>query len=120
MPSRNSSVIFIRCTQADLQKIKQAAKAERRTISDFVLNAVLYKARHEFPADDTYDREGSFEELQMHREVLSLVADTEDKQAVFRLANQCHSEYASASLARARRRIARAQELLSKVKQHRK
>ncbi len=37
----NGGVIFLRCSEEEAQTIRMAARAERRTISGFVLNAVL-------------------------------------------------------------------------------
>jgi uncharacterized protein (DUF1778 family) len=36
-----TKAVLIRCTEAEAERIRQAAKAERRTISGFVLNAVF-------------------------------------------------------------------------------
>jgi uncharacterized protein (DUF1778 family) len=36
-----SAAIFIRCSDEDAEKIRNAARAERRTVSGFVLNAVI-------------------------------------------------------------------------------
>jgi len=35
------AALFVRCTEEEAEKIRRAAKAERRTVSGFVLNAVF-------------------------------------------------------------------------------
>ncbi len=37
----NNSAIFVRCTDEEAERIRRAAKAERRTVSGFILHAVL-------------------------------------------------------------------------------
>jgi uncharacterized protein (DUF1778 family) len=37
----NNAVLFVRCTPQEAKKIRHAAKLERRTLSGFILNAVL-------------------------------------------------------------------------------
>ena len=41
MRSSNQAVLFIRCTKEEAEKIRRVAKLERRTLSGFILNAVL-------------------------------------------------------------------------------
>ena len=36
-----AAALFIRCSDEDAEKIRQAAKAERRTLGGFILNAVI-------------------------------------------------------------------------------
>ena len=36
-----SAALFIRCSDEEAEKIRNAAKAERRTVSGFVLNAAI-------------------------------------------------------------------------------
>jgi uncharacterized protein (DUF1778 family) len=36
-----TTALFIRCSEQEAERIRNVAKAERRTISGFVLNAVL-------------------------------------------------------------------------------
>jgi uncharacterized protein (DUF1778 family) len=36
-----SAALFIRCSDEDAEKIRNAARAERRTVSGFVLNAAI-------------------------------------------------------------------------------
>ena len=38
---QKASALFIRCSDGEAERIRNAAKAERRTLSGFVLNAVL-------------------------------------------------------------------------------
>jgi uncharacterized protein (DUF1778 family) len=40
MRAKNKAIL-IRCTEAEAERIRQAARVERRTISGFVLNAVF-------------------------------------------------------------------------------
>ena len=35
------AALFVRCTEEEAEKIRRTAKAERRTVSGFVLNAVF-------------------------------------------------------------------------------
>jgi hypothetical protein len=42
MVTRNKpAAIFIRCSDEDAERIRKAARAERRTISGYILNAVF-------------------------------------------------------------------------------
>ena len=36
-----AAALFIRCSDEDAEKIRKAAKAERRTVSGFILNVVI-------------------------------------------------------------------------------
>ena len=36
-----AAALFIRCSEEDAEKIRSAAKAERRTVSGYILNAVM-------------------------------------------------------------------------------
>jgi len=35
------AALFVRCTEEEAEKIRRTAKAERRTVSGFILNAVF-------------------------------------------------------------------------------
>jgi uncharacterized protein (DUF1778 family) len=37
------TALLVRCTKEEAEDIRQTAKAERRTISGFILNAVLHR-----------------------------------------------------------------------------
>ena len=41
MPRVKKAAVFVRCTEQEAEKIRQTARAERRTLSGFVLNAVF-------------------------------------------------------------------------------
>lgn len=41
MPRIKKAALFVRCTEDEAEKIRRTAKAERRTVSGFVLNAVF-------------------------------------------------------------------------------
>jgi hypothetical protein len=41
MARNKMAAIFIRCSEEEAQRIRQAVKAERRTLSSFVINAVM-------------------------------------------------------------------------------
>jgi len=120
MPHGKNIVSFcVRCTPEQAQKIHEAAKAERRTLSDFVLNAVLYKVPPEVPIEDIFDEERANELAQVHSELRSLLIDGTDLRQVFRVAYRIYAEHAAAGLANARRRYARADARLVKVAQRR-
>jgi uncharacterized protein (DUF1778 family) len=115
MPSRKKTALFIRCTPEVAEKIREAAKVERRTLSEFVLNAVLYKNRDFHQPEDTFDEEMSNELAQTRGELQSLLSETLDLRPIFRLAHERYRRYSAASLARARSRIARSQDRLSRL-----
>jgi len=119
MPPNKVTSIIVSCTPKQAQKIRQAAKAERRTLSGFVLNAVFEKLPPEVPAEDIFDEEKAKELAQVRAELRLLLMDGTDLRQVFRLAYQVYGEHSAICSARARRRIARAQERLLKVAQRR-
>ena len=41
MPRIKKAALFVRCTEEEAEKIRRSAKAERRTVSGFILNAVF-------------------------------------------------------------------------------
>jgi uncharacterized protein (DUF1778 family) len=41
VPRLKKAAIFVRCTEQEAEKVRQTARAERRTLSGFVLNAVF-------------------------------------------------------------------------------
>lgn len=41
MPRIKKAALFVRCTEEEAEKIRRNAKAERRTVSGFILNAVF-------------------------------------------------------------------------------
>jgi uncharacterized protein (DUF1778 family) len=41
VPRIKKAALFVRCTEDEAEKIRRTAKAERRTVSGFVLNAVF-------------------------------------------------------------------------------
>ena len=41
MPRIKKAALFVRCTEDEAERIRRTAKAERRTVSGFVLNAVF-------------------------------------------------------------------------------
>ena len=41
MPRSKKAALFVRCTEEEAEKIRRTAKAERRTVSGFMLNAVF-------------------------------------------------------------------------------
>lgn len=43
MKSKNRTALLIHCSHEEAERIRQGAKRERRTISGFVLNAVLWR-----------------------------------------------------------------------------
>ena len=41
VPRNKKAALFVRCTEEEADRIRGAAKSERRTVSGFVLNAVF-------------------------------------------------------------------------------
>ncbi len=41
MPRGKKAALFVRCTEEEAARIRHGAKAERRTVSGYVLNAVM-------------------------------------------------------------------------------
>jgi uncharacterized protein (DUF1778 family) len=41
LPRTKKAALFVRCTEEEAERIRRTAKAERRTVSGFVLNAVF-------------------------------------------------------------------------------
>lgn len=41
MPRIKKAAVFVRCTEEEAERIRRTARAERRTLSGFVLNAVF-------------------------------------------------------------------------------
>jgi hypothetical protein len=41
VPRIKKAAVFVRCTEDEAERIRRTAKAERRTVSGFVLNAVF-------------------------------------------------------------------------------
>ncbi|MFI5108281.1 MAG: DUF1778 domain-containing protein [Terriglobales bacterium] len=41
MPRIKKAAVFVRCTEEEADRIRRTARAERRTLSGFVLNAVF-------------------------------------------------------------------------------
>ena len=41
MPRMKKAAVFVRCTEEEAERIRRTARAERRTLSGFVLNAVF-------------------------------------------------------------------------------
>ncbi len=41
MPRTKKAALFVRCTEDEAARIRHAAKAERRTVSGYILNAVM-------------------------------------------------------------------------------
>jgi uncharacterized protein (DUF1778 family) len=41
VPRTKKAALFVRCTEEEAEKIRRTAKAERRTVSGFMLNAVF-------------------------------------------------------------------------------
>lgn len=50
-PEKKKTAILIRCTAQEAEMIRHAAAVERRTLSGFILNAVMnrLRARADFP-----------------------------------------------------------------------
>jgi uncharacterized protein (DUF1778 family) len=51
--AQNRAAIYVRCTPEEAERIRKAARAERRTISGYILNAALgrIEMRQKFLAD---------------------------------------------------------------------
>jgi Protein of unknown function (DUF1778) len=43
VPRNKKAALFIRCTEEEAEKIRRTARAERRTVSGFILNAVFHR-----------------------------------------------------------------------------
>jgi uncharacterized protein (DUF1778 family) len=43
MPRMKKAAVFVRCTEEEAERIRRTARAERRTLSGFVLNAVFHR-----------------------------------------------------------------------------
>jgi len=41
VPRMKKAAVFVRCTEEEAERIRRTARAERRTLSGFVLNAVF-------------------------------------------------------------------------------
>lgn len=41
MPRNKTAALFVRCTEDEAERIRRAARAERRTVSGYILNAVF-------------------------------------------------------------------------------
>jgi uncharacterized protein (DUF1778 family) len=41
MPRNKRAALFVRCTEEEAERIRKAARGERRTVSGYVLNAVF-------------------------------------------------------------------------------
>ncbi len=41
MPRNKKAALFVRCTEEEAERIRRAARAERRTVSGYILNAVF-------------------------------------------------------------------------------
>jgi uncharacterized protein (DUF1778 family) len=46
MGRAKKAAIFIRCSDEDAERIRHAAKLERRTLSGYILNAVMNRIGH--------------------------------------------------------------------------
>ena len=42
-PSENRTALLIRCSEEEAEQIRKAAQEERRTVSGFILNAVIQR-----------------------------------------------------------------------------
>lgn len=50
------TALLVRCSEEEAEMIREAAKHERRTISGFVLNAVLNRIAHKKRIEQTWQR----------------------------------------------------------------
>ena len=41
LPRTKKAALFVRCTEEEAERVRRTARAERRTVSGFVLNAVF-------------------------------------------------------------------------------
>ena len=41
MPRNKRAALFVRCTEEEAERIRKAARGERRTVSGYILNAVF-------------------------------------------------------------------------------
>ncbi len=120
MPGKKKTAILIRCTPETAAKIREAAQAERRSLSEFVLNAVLYELPLELPNAHFFTEEMANELAQACAELGALLAEGLDLRQVLCFAYRHHADYAAASLGRARQRLAQAQRRLNGLSQQRR
>lgn len=55
--ARERTALLVRCSEEEAEAIREAARRERRTISGFILNAVLNRMGHQ-KRIETWRREG--------------------------------------------------------------
>jgi uncharacterized protein (DUF1778 family) len=91
-------IIYVRCTPEEAETIRKAAKAERRTLSNFVLNALFV-----FNRGITHRPEEGLVEPRSRK------LDRKDVKATLDRARQTQSDYVAARLARAQQRTERTQ-----------
>ena len=60
--AQRRTAILIRCNSDEAERIRKAAKRERRTMSAFVLNALTERLRIHAEASDSIDRGGAAQE----------------------------------------------------------
>ena len=52
------TALLVRCSEEEAEAIREAAKRERRTISGFILNAVLNRIANQKRIEQAWRREG--------------------------------------------------------------
>ena len=52
------TALLVRCSEEEAEAIREAARRERRTISGFILNAVLNRIANQKKLEHTWRREG--------------------------------------------------------------
>lgn len=52
------TALLVRCSEEEAEAIREAAHRERRTISGFILNAVLNRIAHHKKLEQAWRREG--------------------------------------------------------------
>jgi uncharacterized protein (DUF1778 family) len=64
------TALLVRCSEEEAEAIRAAAKRERRTISGFILNAVLNRITHQKQMEQTW-RKGQPVERRANKETLT-------------------------------------------------
>ncbi len=56
--SKPRTALLVRCSEEEAEAIREAAKRERRTISGFILNAVLNRIAHQKKIEQAWRKAG--------------------------------------------------------------
>jgi len=56
--AKERTALLVRCSEEEAESIREAAKRERRTISGFILNAVLNRIANQKKLEDAWRKTG--------------------------------------------------------------